>query len=212
MITGFNTDVEYDGKVFHVQTEEKGRANPVVESLVYSGGEIVDSVRSSYRDLLESPGYSEDEVFRRMEGQHQAMIRDIASGKYDPEGPKPFGSGIITNRSLDEVVLEYLGLEFGVEHIRLELNRSAALVPGGRPRLRLRVVEESTDRPVAGAAITVSLASPGPGPRELCSGVTDRDGCYETDLWLPARIDGEAAIVCRARAGLAEAELRRAVR
>ena len=41
MITGFNTDVEYDGRTFHVQTEDRGQRNPVVESLVYSGGEIV---------------------------------------------------------------------------------------------------------------------------------------------------------------------------
>ncbi len=47
MITGFNTDVEYEGRVFHVQTEDKGRTNPVVESLVYSGGEIVASRRAS---------------------------------------------------------------------------------------------------------------------------------------------------------------------
>jgi len=30
MITGFNSDIEYGGKVFHVQTEEKGLDNPVV--------------------------------------------------------------------------------------------------------------------------------------------------------------------------------------
>ena len=38
MITGFNTDVKYKGTVFHVQTEDKGVANPIIESLIYKGG------------------------------------------------------------------------------------------------------------------------------------------------------------------------------
>ena len=41
MITGFNTDVKHDGSVYHVQTEARGRDNPVLESLVYVGGTIV---------------------------------------------------------------------------------------------------------------------------------------------------------------------------
>ena len=59
MMTGFNTDVDFEGRIFHVQTEDKGVDNPVVESLVYSGGEIVTSERSSYQDLLQSEEYSD---------------------------------------------------------------------------------------------------------------------------------------------------------
>jgi hypothetical protein len=59
MITGFNTDVAYEDRTFHVQTEDKGRTNPVVESLVYSGGEIVASRRASYAELAASARYSE---------------------------------------------------------------------------------------------------------------------------------------------------------
>jgi len=38
MITGFNTDVKHGAKVYHVQTEDKGRNNPKIETLVYVGG------------------------------------------------------------------------------------------------------------------------------------------------------------------------------
>ena len=54
MITGFNTDVEHAGKKFHVQTQEQGLSNPVVETLVYSGGQIVTLVTNSYADIVES--------------------------------------------------------------------------------------------------------------------------------------------------------------
>ena len=43
MITGFNTDVKYKGVVYHVQTEDKGTANPLIETLIYKGGEILGS-------------------------------------------------------------------------------------------------------------------------------------------------------------------------
>ena len=42
MVTGYNTDVEHDGRVYHVQTEDKGTDNPMIETLVYRGGEILD--------------------------------------------------------------------------------------------------------------------------------------------------------------------------
>src|SRR4051794_22707590 len=35
MITGYNTDVRYRERVFHVQTEDKGLQNPSIETVVY---------------------------------------------------------------------------------------------------------------------------------------------------------------------------------
>src|SRR5258706_14113391 len=99
MITGFNTDVDYEGRVFHVQTEDKGFDNPVVESLVYTAGEIITSRRASYGDLLKSPDYSDAELARRMESQHQAIIREIMAGRFDPDGPRRVGDNMCTNSS-----------------------------------------------------------------------------------------------------------------
>ena len=144
MITGFNTDVQYEGRVFHVQTEDKGLDNPIVESLVYTGGEIITSRKTSYTDLARSPEYSETEVARRMESQHQAIIREILSGRFDPDGPKPFGYNIITNRALDEVVLDFLSREVGLEQIRLEMTEQQTFVEGTTPEISLRVIAEAS--------------------------------------------------------------------
>ena len=62
MLTGFNTDVDYEGRVYHVQTEDRGEKHPVIESLVYCGGEIIASRRNPYAELLESGATSEDAV------------------------------------------------------------------------------------------------------------------------------------------------------
>ena len=83
MITGYNTDVRHGNRVFHVQTEDKGQANPKIETLIYVGGEILDSYRSAYEDLMASPPVSESAIQGRMDDQHRAVIRDIKNGKYD---------------------------------------------------------------------------------------------------------------------------------
>ena len=212
MITGFNTDVECDGQVFHVQTEDKGRANPTVESLVYSGGEILATQRLSYEELADSAEYSEDAVMELMESQHQALVRDIRNGKFDPEGPKPFGYNIITNRSLDEVVMGFLSQKVGVERIRLEMENQQVFVEGTRPTLRLRVVAESSDRPVPGIKVTVKLISTKERPRELFADTTDQAGRVEASFDVPELAGANAAILCQAEAPGNSAEIKQLIR
>ena len=212
MITGFNIDVEYEGRVFHIQTEDKGLGNPIIESLVYSGGEIVASRRSSYSDIANAPSYSEAEVLRRMEGQHQTLLREVMSGRFDPEGPKPFGYNIITNRSLDAVVAEFLSKEVGLEQIRLEAVTHQVLVEGTKPLLQLRVIAESSERPVAGAKVTVKLISTRDKPKELFSGVTGTDGRVEAVFEIPPLPGANAAILCQAEAAGNNAEIKQLIR
>ena len=82
MITGYNTDVRHAEVAFHVQTEDKGTSNPLIESLVYVGGQVVTARRSSYSDLL-ADGKGEAEVVRLMERQHRTMIAAIKAGRFD---------------------------------------------------------------------------------------------------------------------------------
>jgi hypothetical protein len=212
MITGYNTDVEFDGRIFHVQTEDKGRENPMVESLVYSGGEILTTRRLPYEELAGSTEYSEEAVMKLMEGQHQELLREIRNGKFDPEGPKPFGYNIITNRSLDEVVQDFLSQEVGVERIRLEMEQQQVFVEGTQPTVSLRVVAESSDRPVGGIRVTVKLISTKERPKELFSEVTDQDGRVEAIFDVPELAGANAAILCQAEAPGNSAEIKQLIR
>ena len=211
MITGFNTDVQYEGRVFHVQTEDRGLDNPVVESLVYTGGEIITSRRTAYADLARSADYTEAEVARRMESQHQALIREILSGRFDPEGPKPFGYNIITNRSFDAVVREFLTHDAGVESIRLELDGHPALLQGSRQVLSLRVVEDASGAPVAGANVFVKLLTTADKPKELFHGVTGGDGIVAADIVIPETPNANSAILCQAEKDSRNAEIKQLV-
>lgn len=82
MITGFNTDIEHDGVVYHVQTEDKGLDSPIILSLVYSGGTILASKRSPYQDLITS-GFSDELLAERLKRQHKLICAAIHSGRLD---------------------------------------------------------------------------------------------------------------------------------
>ena len=83
MITGFNTDIRHGDRVFHVQTEDRGVGNPIVESLVYVGGQILLSKRSSYSDLVVDGKPDEKAVKQLMDLQHRRIIEAIRRGRFD---------------------------------------------------------------------------------------------------------------------------------
>jgi len=213
MITGFNTDVDYEGRIFHVQTEDRGRDNPVVESLVYSRGEIVASRVVPYEDLNASPEYNEDEVMALMERQHQELIREIRNGKFESDSPKPFGHNIISNRSLDEVVAKFLAESYTPDPIQLELIDEIGLLAGAESTIRLRVLLQEDGRAAGGAQVLVSLVPDLGEPQQLFSAPADTEGYVDATFDLPEspEADGDLALLCVARMGGAIAELRQPV-
>lgn len=82
MITGFNTDVEHEGVIYHVQTEDKGLESPIVMSLVYSGGAILAAKRSSYHDLV-AAGFDESALADRLKRQHTLICAAIRAGRVE---------------------------------------------------------------------------------------------------------------------------------
>ena len=82
MLSGFNHNLKYKGRTYHVQTEDGGRGNPVIITHVFLGGVILSTVRSSYQDLLSRPDF-EDSVRGRMKVQHLEEIRKLFAGDFD---------------------------------------------------------------------------------------------------------------------------------
>ena len=80
MITGFNTDIEHEGVVYHVQTEDKGLETPIILSLVYVGGAILASKRAPYEDLI-AEGFSDEVLAERLKRQHRLICAAINSGR-----------------------------------------------------------------------------------------------------------------------------------
>jgi len=82
MQLGFNTNFRYRDVVFHVQTEDSGRANPHVITHLFHGGNIIASVKRDYADLLAEADL-EAAVRKLMESQHKAMLKQLSRGEFD---------------------------------------------------------------------------------------------------------------------------------
>ena len=270
MLTGFNTDIKHGDRVFHVQTEDRGLGNPVIESLVYVGGEILLSKKSPYKEHIEAGRVDEKTVKAMMDLQHRRIIEAIRRGRFDgvkpgelpagelaaaaqpisgatplspaaaaaaaailskPDSSPGFGaprSGAVPpparaavpvsrpangpERSLDQVIIEYLASEAASERIELSLMKGGELVAGDSVALSVRAATSLTDRPIAGAHVTVRVVSSAAPPSVLYRGVTGSDGLVKVTVALPEIGNANAALIISATSQLGNAEVKHLLR
>lgn len=84
MLVGYNTNISYKDKIYHIQTEDSGQNNPVVVTLLYSKGAILASKKTNYAHIINDPNFKE-KVRKLMQAQHKSMIKELLSGKYTGE-------------------------------------------------------------------------------------------------------------------------------
>lgn len=231
MITGYNTDVRHHDVVFHVQTEDKGAENPLIESLVYVGGQVLAAKRASYADAL-ATGQGERSVPELMERQHRTVIAAIKNGRFDTKlqalidsrkgaaaaagaaagpsaGPAPaVATDGEAEPSLDQVILEYLTTEADQEQLLLTVDGDQDLALGARVELAVRANSSKSGRPVEGARVQVRMISTVNDPRVLVSGETDREGSLELTFQVPKLERGTAALIISAASSLGHAEIK----
>ncbi len=82
MLVGFNHNVMYKGEMYHVQTEDSGIANPQITTLLYRGGTILASRKTSYADIIKMENL-EKVVEELMQDQHKDLLRSLKNGAFD---------------------------------------------------------------------------------------------------------------------------------
>ena len=82
MVVGFNHNFSYKGQVYHVQTEDSGIKNPHIITLLYRGGTILSSKKTSYADIIKIDNL-EVVVEDLMKSQHREMLRLLKNGDLD---------------------------------------------------------------------------------------------------------------------------------
>jgi hypothetical protein len=210
MITGHNTDITYNGVVYHVQTEDKGSSNPVIETLVYKGGEILDARRTSYTHLLKE-GYNEEKIISMIEEQHRIMITEIKDGKFDKiaMGLDPLTAGIIdTKKTLDQVILDYLASQQEKERLVLELKGTRGFIEGSPSTLTVVATNSTTGQPVNAARIIVKIISTVKKPITVYEGKTDRNGLLIVEFVVPDFPEGHAALLVQAFSDIGSDEIK----
>ncbi len=195
MITGYNTDVRHGNRVYHIQTEDKGLANPKVETLIYVGGEILDSYRSSYDDMLAKGALEEGALQARMDEQHKSIIRDIKAGKYDATPADDVEKEAFNDRPLDQAILEFLQREGDVDTLEVVLDQPLKPVFGAVFPLKFKVRLSRSQAPVHGAEVTVKLVSSLKKAVVLEAGKTDGQGIYAAEVQLPPSQPGQCALL-----------------
>jgi hypothetical protein len=237
VITGFNTDIKHSEKVYHVQTEDKGVGNPYIETLVYVGGEILASKKTSYAEQLKT-GVDDKWIGGLMEQQHRTMIAAIKRGRFDQpadttrtgqHSPVPTiaqrdSGGVVfeepplapvtvsEEKTLDQVIIDYLASEAESEHLELALLNQIDFFAGSPIEMRVAARKSLSQAPIPAAAIEVKVISTVEPPRVIFRGKTAADGTSIIRCTIPAFRDGTAAVIISAQSPIGSDEVKQLVK
>lgn len=79
---GYNSDIQYNGLSYHVQTEDWGPSNPFVVSKVFCQGAVLRSFKTPYTNFLSKINKPEREAVREaLRRQHTKILDLLVAGK-----------------------------------------------------------------------------------------------------------------------------------
>ncbi len=194
MIFGFNTDLRIDNAVYHVQTEDRGDVNPVIDTTIYTKGRILHRRVTSYKEFRESPEFNPTALRERLEVQHRAIIDELRSGALVLEAPQA-----ATAQPAAATPPAPAG-------IHVQLLNPASWLAAGTATLKLEVKSKEKGEGVSEAAIQVTVTG-AQGPVEFPAR-TDSAGHAELAFPLPRMGPGGTELVIRAKSPAGEDEIR----
>jgi len=232
VITGFNTDIKHNEKVYHIQTEDKGLQNPYIESLVYVGGEILASKKTSYAEHVKT-GVDEKWIGSLMEQQHRTMIAAIKRGRFDSPAdptkvvppsrptiqvPTPTGMAAVAEtetaeeKTLDQVIIDYLASEAESEHLELSVLNPVEFYSGTAVEVRVATRKSLSQSAIPAASIEVKVISTIEPPRVIFRGKTASDGTAVVRCTIPSFREGTAAVIISAASPIGNDEVKQLVK
>ena len=233
MITGYNTDVQYNGVVYHVQTEDKGLRTPLILSLVYVKGEILAAKRVPYDDLI-AGGFDEKILVQRLERQHKLICAAVHAGRIEdlkrmssreatPIAPSVADEPVQPEPSLVEPVpaepeVPSVALKEDLDKYPFEgplgvfLVDEPEFVGGEAAGLKVLVMEDISNGPVpaANVKVIVKTLSTAFSPSKVEMS-TDESGMATFPLKFPSFRSGRAAVLILVEHRGIRTELRRVI-
>ena len=190
-VFGFNTDIKVGNTVFHVQTEDRGSNNPVLDTTIYVKGRVLAKRGTSYQDFLASPDFNEAELHAMLERQHRRIIEEIRSGQL-PEvaqlGPPPAPGGV-----------------------SIQLLNPATFLKGSTMTLELQVTRRRGGQPLPGAMVRTLVHTGTPQPLDF-NGKTDGDGKLVLQFPRPHMGPGGAELQIQASSPEGQDEIKYTIR
>ena len=147
MAFGHNSNVSVAGATYHVQTEERGPAQALIDTTVYFRGHVLHRRTNSFLDLLPLNPTREEALKLRVEEQHRGIIEEIRSGSLR----LPHENGEKTAAAADG-----RSAELTQDSLRLELLNAKTWLSGKRAFLQI-VVHDQANKPVERASVTATV-------------------------------------------------------
>lgn len=89
-VLGYNHNIRYAGRLWHVQTEDSGVQNPHLFTHLFHDGTILATKRLDY-----DPSSDAGVVQKLMQAQHKAMLRELKQGAFDDKITRFFGTPVV---------------------------------------------------------------------------------------------------------------------
>jgi len=144
------------------------------------------------------------ETLARPAAAAAALTPDTPMEPFAVRPPRPAAP----ERTLDQVILEYLTSEADQEQLVLLLEEERDLALGRRATLVLRASSSKSGQAIAGTQISVRMISTAAEPRVLANGRTDDQGILSLGFDIPEVGRGTSALIINAVSPIGRAELK----
>jgi hypothetical protein len=171
-----------------------------------------DDKLAALRERFEPEGAGEtapvtDATVARMAEARNSATTAAPAGPAAGRGTAETTSATL-DRTLDQVILEYLTNEAEQDQLVLLLEGSQDVGLGQRAHLDLKATSSRSGEPVADTEVTVKMISTADEPRMLAVGKVARDGRLGLEFDIPFQERGTSALIITGVCDLGRAELK----
>ncbi len=192
MLFGHNSNVKAGNTTYHVQTEDRGTTNALIDTTVYFHGRVLHRRTNNYFDLLPLNPDTEQALKLRLDEQHHAVVKEIRTGVLHLSLPRDENDAARAAAPTPKALL-------------LELINAKTWLTGKRALLQV-AVRNRTNQAVQGAKVTARVD----GAAEISEYSTETGpfGHAQLEFAMPRLAGAEPALVIEASHGNARGHLR----
>lgn len=203
MLFGHNTDVKAGETVYHVQTEDRGTANALIDTTVYCRGRVLHRRTNNYIDLLPLDPGREEVLRKRIDDQHRAVTEEIRSGALHlVPPPMPLQEKAAANKA-ESAAHSHAVAE---PALAMELINAKSWLAGKRANLHVAVRKKQNGEAVSGALVTARID--GAANVTEFSTETGADGQAHLEFEMPRLAAAEPALVIEASQAHSKGQLK----
>jgi hypothetical protein len=204
MLFGHNSNVKAGATTYHVQTEDRGTENALIDTTVYFHGRVLHRRTNNYFDLLPLDTSREQALKLRVEEQHRTIVEAIRTGALSLALPSEEKSAAAPATAAAPSAHAPAATSPSTS-LKLELMNPRTWLTGKHASLQVAVRDQAGSA-IKGAIVTTKVDGAA-APTES-STVTGASGDAQFEFEMPKLTSAEPALVIEATRGNAKGHLR----